>query len=79
MLFRSAVIVPGGVLPQQLSRFGMLHRLAFKAHPSLFIVLILHGDAVAVAEMADFGQPAALIVLSALCLFIIHRSVCQPV
>ena len=57
-----AVIVPGFVLPQQLSRFGMLHRLAFKVHPSLFIVLILHGDAVAVAEMADFGQPAVLVV-----------------
>ena len=71
--------MPGDVLPQQLSRFGMLHRLAFKVHPSLFIVLILHGDAVAVAEMADFGQPAVRVVLPALCLLVIHRSVCQPV
>lgn len=72
------IIVSGDVLPQQFPRFGMLYRLALKVHPPLFIVFILHGDAVAVTEMADFGQPAAPVVLPALRLFIIHRSVCQP-
>ncbi|EEC6783821.1 hypothetical protein NEF54_004471, partial [Salmonella enterica] len=38
------------------SRFGMLHRLALKVHPPLFIILILHGDAVPVTEVTGFRQ-----------------------
>ena len=69
----------GGVLPQQFPRFGMLHRLALKAHPSLFIVLILHGDAVPVAEVTGFGQPAASVVLPLFCRFVVHGAVRQAV
>jgi hypothetical protein len=54
------------MLPQLRPRSGMLHRLALKSYPALFVVLILYG-AVPVTEVADFCQPATFTVLPLLC------------
>ena len=73
------VIVPGGVMPQQRAGLRVLHRLALKAHPALLIILILHGDAVPVADVAGFSQPALFAVAPLLCRFTVHGAPRQAV
>ena len=73
------IIVLCDVLPQQFIRLRGVNGLPLAAHPAFIIIAVVNGDAVAVAEMADFCQPALFVVVSAFGLFIIHGAVRQAV
>jgi hypothetical protein len=56
-----------------------MDRLFLADEPAVIVIAVVDRNAVAVAEVADFGQPAALVVLPLLCRFAVDGAVRQAV
>ncbi len=67
------------MLPQQFPRLRVMHRLALPGQAALIIITVMHRHLMAFAQVADFCQPAVLVVLPLLCRFAVHRAVSEAV
>ena len=63
------------MLPQHLPRLRVLHRLPFARQAAFIVVAVVDRHTVAFADMADFCQPAVLIILPLLRRVAVHRPV----
>ena len=60
-------------------RLRVMYRLALACETSLTVITVMHRHPVAFAEMADFCQPAVVVIPPLLCRFAVHRAVCDTV
>ncbi|GCW56738.1 hypothetical protein HmCmsJML067_00672 [Escherichia coli] len=67
------------MLPQQFPRLRVLHRLPFARQAALIVVAVVDSDTVAFAQVADFSQPAVVVIPPLLCRFAVHHAVCDTV
>ncbi|GAA5777219.1 hypothetical protein Ecol01_04380 [Escherichia coli] len=67
------------MLPEQFPRLRVMYRLALACETSLTVITVMHRHPVAFAEMADFCQPAVVVIPPLLCRFAVHRAVCDTV
>ncbi|GCW90069.1 hypothetical protein C4A01_03307 [Escherichia coli] len=67
------------MLPEQLSRLRVMHRLALTGQAAFIIIAIVDGNTVAFAQVADFSQPAVAVIPPLFCRFTVYRAVSNTV
>ncbi|CAM6445725.1 Secreted protein [Escherichia coli] len=65
--------------PEQFPRLRVMHRLALAGETSLTVIAVMHRHPVTFAQVADFFQPAVVVIPPLLCRFAVHRAVCDTV
>ncbi|CSP77582.1 Uncharacterised protein [Shigella sonnei] len=69
-----AVRVPRLMLPQHLPRLRGLHRLPFARQTAFIVIAVVDRHTVAFTQVADFCQPAVIVILPLLRRFTVHRA-----